>query len=258
MNAAGAQELCLGAVLKIPIVCDVEFPHVRFPQFILRVYSSRTRVLFECVHWRQFIFQRYCVMFDRTHTAALLRSMEGLQVCLQRMPSSIAYVGVMRYRFRVTGSIAMRVGSDMDAAEQTENVTEAFFLDEEIEMKSDEDTVREADEELTEYRTETDEQAGSIVLRVGNDMGVTEQNDTVSEAVCPEDEIEIENKRDEVNGVAAAKKTFETNDGVSKEDVEIRSLIEERRSTSKGKIQRLKDLSKQIKTRTRDKKKQKD
>ena len=85
-------------------------------------------------------------------------------------------------------------------------------------------------------------------------MGVTEQTDIVIEAVCPE-EMEIENKREEVNGAAtAAKKTLETNDGVSKEDVEIRRLIEERRSTAKGEKQRLKVLSKQIRKCSRDKK----
>ena len=73
---------------------------------------------------------------------------------------------------------------------------------------------------------------------------MTEQTDIVIEAVCPEEEIDMENKREEVNGAAAAKKTLEANGGVSKEDVEIRRLVAERRSTSKGEKQRLKDLSK--------------
>ena len=60
-------------------------------------------------------------------------------------------------RDEVTSSIATRVGSDTDAAEQTENVIETDCLGEEIEMKSDEETVREADEELFEHRTQTDE-----------------------------------------------------------------------------------------------------
>ena len=112
-------------------------------------------------------------------------------------------------------------------------------------MKSDEETVREADEELPEHRTQTDEEAGSIVLRVGNDMDEKELTDIVSGSVCLEDEVVMENKREEVNGAAAAKKTLETNDGATKEDVEIRRLIWER-STSEGKKQRLKDLSNQI------------
>ena len=124
-------------------------------------------------------------------------------------------------------------------------------------MKSDEETVREADEELLEHRTQTDEEAGSVVLRVGNDMDEKELTDIVSGSVCLEDEIVMENKREEVNGAAAAKKTLETNDGPSKEDVEIRSLVEERRSTSKGEKQRLKDLSKHISKCIRDKKRAK-
>ena len=60
------------------------------------------------------------------------------------------------------------------------------------------------------------------------------------------------NKHDNENG-----KIFEVNDEVSKEDVEIRMIIEERWNTSKGEKQRLKDLSKQIRTCIRDKKRQK-
>ena len=153
----------------------------------------------------------------------------------------------------MTGSIAIRVGSDIDAAEQTENVVETDCLGDEIEMKSDEETVRETDEELPEHGTQTDEEAGSIVLHVGNDMDDKEQTDTVSGAACHEDEIVMEYNREEANGAAAAKKTLQTNDGASKEDVEIRRLIEERRSTSKGE-----KLSKQTKMHQRQKKEQKD
>ena len=49
--------------------------HFRFQQFILRIFASRTRVLFDCVHRGKFVLQRYCATFDLTHTAALLRSM---------------------------------------------------------------------------------------------------------------------------------------------------------------------------------------
>ena len=64
-------------------------------------------------------------------------------------------------------------------------------------------------------------------------------------------------KHDNENGAAAAKKILEVNDEVSKEDVEIRRLTEERRNTSKGEKQRLKDLSKQIRKCIRDKKRTK-
>ena len=56
----------------------------------------------------------------------------------------------------------------------------------------------------------------------------------------------MEYKWEETNEAAAPKKTLESNDAVS-EDVQIRRLIEERGSTSKGEKQRLKDWSKQIK-----------
>ena len=59
-------------------------------------------------------------------------------------------------------------------------------------------------------------------------------------------------KHDNGNG-----KILEVNDEVSKEDVEIRMLIEERWNTSKGEKQRLKDLSKQIRKCIRDKKRTK-
>ena len=84
-------------------------------------------------------------------------------------------------------------------------------------------------------------EAGPIVLHVGNGMDETEQIDTVSGAVCHEEEIVMDYKREEA---AAAKNTLESNGATTKEDVEIRRLIEERRNTSKGEKQRLKDLGK--------------
>ena len=109
-------------------------------------------------------------------------------------------------RDEVTGSIRKRVGSDIDAAEQFKNVIEKDCSGEEIEMKSAEETVREAD---AEHRTETDEEAGSIVLHVGNDMVEKEQTDIVSGAVCHEDEIVMEYKREEAKRSSrAAKKTL--------------------------------------------------
>ena len=111
--------------------------------------------------------------------------------------------------------------------------------------KNNDVTVREADgEKLREHCTQTDEEAGSIVFHVGHDMNEKELTDSASGAVCYEEEITMAYKREEANEAAAAKKTLESNDAISKEDVEIRRLIEERRSTSKGEKQRLKDLSK--------------
>ena len=70
----------------------------------------------------------------------------------------------------------------------------------------------------------SDEEAGSIVLHVSRDMNEKEKD-----------------KDDEEAGeTAAAKETEE----VSKEDVEIRRLIEERRHTPKDEKQRLKEVTK--------------
>ena len=80
-------------------------------------------------------------------------------------------------------------------------------------------------EELPEQCTRTDEEAGSIVLHVGHDMNEKEKND------------------EEADEAAAAKETEE----ISKEDVEIRRLVEERRNTPKEEKQRLKEVSKQRK-----------
>ena len=60
--------------------------------------------------------------------------------------------------------------------------------------------------------------------------------DRMSGAICYEEKITMEYKREETNeaAAAAAKKTPESYDAISKGDVEIRRLIEEKRSTSKG------------------------
>ena len=107
-------------------------------------------------------------------------------------------------------------------------------------------TVRKADDELPKHCTQTDEEAGSIVFHVDNDKNGKDMTDSVSGAFCYEEEITMACKREEANEAAAAKKTLESNDAVSKEDEKIRRLIEERRSTSKGEKQRLKFLSKPI------------
>ena len=74
----------------------------------------------------------------------------------------------------------------------------------------------------------TKEEAGSIVLHVSSDMSEKENND------------------EEADGTAAAKETHESNWDMSKEDVEIRRLIEERRHTPKEEKQRLKEVSKRF------------
>ena len=86
--------------------------------------------------------------------------------------------------------------------EQTESVIETEHLD----------------EELPAQCTRSDEEAGSIVLHVSTDMNENEKDD------------------EEADEAAAAKETEE----ISKEDVEIRRLIEERRNTPKEEKQRLK------------------
>ena len=96
-----------------------------------------------------------------------------------------------------------------------------------IDVESDEETVREADEELPEHCKQTDE-AGSIVLHVRYDMEEKEKTDIVSGTVRHKEETVMENKREEASEAAAAKKTLESNDATSKEDVEIRRLIEEK------------------------------
>ena len=80
-------------------------------------------------------------------------------------------------------------------------------------------------EELPAHCTRSDEEAGCIVLQVSSVVNEKEKND------------------EEADETAAAKKTEE----ISKEDVEIRRLIEERRNTPKEEEQRLKEVSKRIK-----------
>ena len=70
--------------------------------------------------------------------------------------------------------------------------------------------------------THSDEEAGSVVLHVSSDMNEKEKDD------------------EEANETAAAKETEE----ISKEDVEIGRLIEERRNTPKEEKQRRKEVSK--------------
>ena len=82
--------------------------------------------------------------------------------------------------------------------------------------------------------THSDEEAGSIVLHVSSDMNEKEKDD------------------EEASETAASKETEE----ISKEDVEIRRLIKERRNTPKEEKQRLKEVSK-CKKSTRDKKNEK-
>ena len=83
----------------------------------------------------------------------------------------------------------------------------------------------------------TDEVTGPIEVRPRCDMEANETNgkEVENNAVRPKSDIDAEafdevakkNKHDNENG-----KILEVNDEVSKEDVEIRMLIEERRNTS--------------------------
>ena len=101
--------------------------------------------------------------------------------------------------------------------EQTESVIETEHLD----------------EELPAQCTRSDEEAGSFVLHVSSDMNEKEKDE------------------EEAHETAAARETEE----ISKEDVGIRRLIEERRNTPKEEKQRLKEVRKCFKKRIRDKRK---
>ena len=76
----------------------------------------------------------------------------------------------------------------------------------EIEVESDEETVREADEEHLGHCTQTNEEAGSIVLHVGYDTDEKEKTDIVSGTVCHEEEIMMVYTREEASEAAAAAK----------------------------------------------------
>ena len=77
---------------------------------------------------------------------------------------------------------------------------------------------------IPEQSLRSDEEAGSIVLQISSVVNEKE-------------------KDEEADETAAAKKTEE----ISKEDVEIRRLTEERRNTPKEEEQRLKEVSKRVK-----------
>ena len=65
---------------------------------------------------------------------------------------------------------------------------------------------------------------------------------------------EKEKNDEETDDAAAAGKMLESDEVISKEDMEIRKLIEERRTTPKEEKQRLKEVSKQIEKCIRNKK----
>ena len=168
--------------------------------------------------------------------------------------------GSKRHRWRVlrnrgghrtaneeAGSIVLHVGYDMDERKKTaisneeacrEGEATLEYNREETNGKQTENMI-ETDclgEELLEHCTRTDEEAGSIKLRVGHDMNEKEKND------------------EEADEAAAAKKSHESHEEISKEDVEIRRLIEERRTTPKEEKQRLKEVGKQKMMHQRQKK----
>ena len=135
------------------------------------------------------------------------------------------------------GSIVLHVGHDMDDRKKTAISNEETCREGEatMEYKREEtngkqtEKVIETDcpgEELPEHCMRTDEEAGSIVLHVSHDMNEKEKNDEYADAA------------------AAAKETHESNEEIPKEDVEIRRLVEERRTIPKEEKQQLKEVNK--------------
>ena len=61
-------------------------------------------------------------------------------------------------------------------------------------------TVREADKEHPGHRTQANEEAGSLVLHVEQDMDERKKNVISNEEVCREGEVMMEHKRDKPNG----------------------------------------------------------
>ena len=113
------------------------------------------------------------------------------------------------------GEVTMEHKREETNGEQTDNVTETDCLDEKIENRNNDETERKADdEELPEHGTQTDEEAGSIVLHVGHDMNEEEKTGSMSGAICYEEKITMEYKREETIEAAAAKKTHESNDAI--------------------------------------------
>ena len=124
------------------------------------------------------------------------------------------------------GSIVLHVGHDMDERKKTAILNEETCREGEatMEYKREETNGKQTEnviktdcpgEELLDRCMRTDEEAGSIVLRVGHDTNGKEKND------------------EESDEAPAAKETHESNEEIPKDDVEIRRLIEERRTTPK-------------------------
>ena len=110
-----------------------------------------------------------------------------------------------------TGVRTMTVITNEETCREGEDTTEFKQEDTNGEQAESVIETEHPGEELLAHCTLSDEVAGSTVLHVSRDMNEREKND------------------EEAEETAAAKETEE----ISKEDVEIRRLIEERRNTPK-------------------------
>ena len=200
---------------------------------------------------------RLCTMFNmlrfRCQSRVLLSSSFVENDVETVREADEAHSGHRTQAIEEAGSIVLHVGHDMNGRKTTAISNEEACHEGEATMEH----VIETDcpgEELPEHCTRTDEEAGSIVLHVGHDMNEKQKNDRLGGAVCYEDEIMMEFKQEETSEAVAATKTPESNEEISKEDVGIRRLIEERRTTPKEEKQRLKEVNKHIRNCIRDKK----
>ena len=85
------------------------------------------------------------------------------------------------------------------AAQAESGKTEAEGEFSEIEVKNDVAKGREADEEHPGHRTQANEEAGSIVLHVEQDMDERKKTAISNEEACREGEVMMEHKREETN-----------------------------------------------------------
>ena len=173
----------------------------------------------------------------------------------------------------VTGPIAVRLRCDVDAEGQFVIDLEENTVCPKCDMEVIETNGKEVENNAVcpkcdmdaDEKTDKEIEIGNDAVRPNCDIDAEETTDNTIEenAVRPSDmdaeafDKVAENKHENENGAAAAKKILEANEEVLKKDEEIGRIIEERRNTSEGEQQRLKDLSKQIRKCIRDKKKNK-
>ena len=106
----------------------------------------------------------------------------------------------------------------------------------------------------------TRSQKDAVRPKCDTDAEELAQNEINIDAVRPKRDLDAEafdddgkNKQEREHGAAAAKQnTLEVNEEVSFEDLEIKRLIEERKTTAIREKQRLKELTKQIRKCIRD------